>query len=118
MTLRTRPSPIYTCRKSAVSADALDTDLETWNRDNDLVKAWWFPQEGQVQVWAARDATDDEAGQYHDNAGELFEHPSTSDAMNDTVDEVGAVAAAEVQIDASGTSSPLARSRAARSRRV
>ena len=86
VTLRTRNSPIYTCRKSAASADALDEDLETWNRDNDLVKAWWFPQEGQVQVWAAREATDDEVERYRDGAGELLEHATANEAMNDTIE--------------------------------
>ena len=87
VTLRTRPSPVYTCRKTAISADDLEDDLETWNRDNALVKAWWFPQEGQVQVWAAAEATDDEVERYRAGGSELLEHATTSDAMNDTVDQ-------------------------------
>ncbi len=87
VTLRTAPSPIYTCRKDAVSADSLQDDLETWNREHTLVKAWWFPQEGQVQVWAADEASDDEVGRYHDGGGKLWEHPTASDTMNDTIDQ-------------------------------
>jgi FAD/FMN-containing dehydrogenase len=87
VTLRIQPSPIYTCRKNAVSADALEEDLQTWNLGNDLVKAWWFPQEGQVQVWAAREATDEEVGRYRDGGGRLVEHATVSNAMNDTIDQ-------------------------------
>ena len=87
VTLRTRSSPIYTCRKTAVSADTLEDDLETWNRDNALVKAWWFPQEDQVQVWAAVEASDDEVERYRAGGSELLEHATASDAMNETVDQ-------------------------------
>lgn len=87
VSLRIVPSPIYTCRKDALSADTLEQDLQTWNLENDLVKAWWFPQEGQVQVWAAREATDSEIGRYRDAGSELLEHATVSDAMNDTIDQ-------------------------------
>ncbi len=87
VTLRTRPSPVYTCRKSAVGAETLDVELETWNRDNVMVKAWWFPQEGQVQVWAAQEADEGEVSRYLAGGSELIEHTATSAAMNDTVDE-------------------------------
>ncbi|MET3806021.1 FAD/FMN-containing dehydrogenase [Nakamurella sp. UYEF19] len=87
VTLRIVHSPVYTCRKNAMSADTLDDDLRTWNVENDLVKAWWFPQEGQVQVWAAREAADDEIDRYRAGGSELVEHPTVSEAMNDTIDQ-------------------------------
>lgn len=87
VTLSTKPSPIYTCRKNVMSADALQDELYNWNLENDLVKAWWFPQEGQVQVWAAREATDEEIGRYREGGGQLLEHAVVSDAMNDTIDQ-------------------------------
>ncbi len=87
VTLRTQHSPVYTCRKDAVSADALEDDLQSWNLENDLVKAWWFPQEGQVQLWAAREATDSEARQYRDGGRKLVEHAAVSDAMNATIEQ-------------------------------
>ena len=86
VTLRTRTSPVWTCRKDAVSADGLEDDLQTWNRAHDLVKAWWFPQENQVQVWAAREADDDDIDRYESGGRELVEHAVTSEAMNATVD--------------------------------
>ncbi|MDQ2756892.1 MAG: FAD-binding protein [Actinomycetota bacterium] len=87
VTLSTVPSPVYTCRKDAVSADTLEDDLSAWNHDDLLVKAWWFPQEGQVQVWRASEASDDEIRRYHEGGGELLEHATKSDAMNDTIDQ-------------------------------
>ena len=87
VTLRTEPSPVFTCRKRAVGAGALEDGLETWNRENALVKAWWFPQEDQVQVWAADPATAAQAQRYADGGGELYEHATASDAMNDTVEQ-------------------------------
>ena len=86
VTLRTQHSPIYTCQKFAVSADALEEKLQTWNRDYPLVKAWWFPQEGQVQVWAAREATDEQSARYRSGGSELLEHAAASDTMNATIE--------------------------------
>lgn len=86
VTLRTRSAPIYTCRKNAVSAAGLAEDLVRWNRENTLVKAWWFPQEDQVQVWAADEATPDEVERYRANGSELLEHAVSNDAMNVTVE--------------------------------
>ncbi|WP_165066431.1 D-arabinono-1,4-lactone oxidase [Marisediminicola senii] len=86
VTLRARESVIYTCVKNAVDADTLETDLEVWNRENVLVKAWWFPQEGQVQVWTANEATDDEVTRYHAAGGALLEHATTNATMNDTIE--------------------------------
>jgi len=86
VTLRTRPAAVYTCFKHAVSGDSLATDLLTWNRDYALSKAWWFPEENQVHVWTAREATDCECAQYHDNHGDPVVYQDTSDAMNNTVD--------------------------------
>ncbi|MEO3938222.1 D-arabinono-1,4-lactone oxidase [Dermatophilaceae bacterium Soc4.6] len=86
VTLRTVPSPVYTCRKDGVPADTLEDDLARWNHDDLLVKAWWFPQENQVQVWRASEATDDEVRRYREGGSELLEHATTSDVMNETID--------------------------------
>jgi FAD/FMN-containing dehydrogenase len=86
VTLRARKLMIYTCVKKAVDADTLESDLETWNRENVLVKAWWFPQEKQVQVWTANEATDDEISRYRANGSELLEHATTNATMNGTVE--------------------------------
>ncbi len=85
VTLRTVGSPVYTCRKNATDAASLSQDLVTWNREHDLVKAWWFPQEGQVQVWTAREASDEDRAAYHAGGGELLEHGAANDAMNATI---------------------------------
>ncbi len=87
VTLRTRTAPVYTCRKDAVGAGSLDTDLEAWNRDNDLVKAWWFLQEDQVQVWAAGEASDDDLQRYRAGGGALLAHENVSNSMNDTIEQ-------------------------------
>ncbi|MGE9549758.1 D-arabinono-1,4-lactone oxidase [Erwinia amylovora] len=87
VTLRTQPSLVYTCFKNAVSADTLETDLLNWNHHYALSKAWWFPNENQVHVWAAREATEEETERYHDNNDDLLKHEETSDAMNETVDQ-------------------------------
>ncbi|PLV55970.1 D-arabinono-1,4-lactone oxidase [Erwinia sp. B116] len=86
VTLRTCPLGIYTCHKSAVSADSLAEDLLTWNQDYALSKAWWFPGENQVHLWAAREATDEERENYRLNGDDLLKYHETNDAMNQTVD--------------------------------
>lgn len=87
VTLRTTPSPVYTCRKSATSAATLETDLAAWNHAHALVKAWWFPQEDQVQVWAADEADGDDLARYREGGGVLVEHTGRSDSMNATIDQ-------------------------------
>ena len=87
VTLRTQPSVIYACRKYAVGADDLETQFETWNRDSLLLKAWWFVQEGQVQVWAARQASEADVLRYHAGGDDLIEEQVSTDAMNDAVEQ-------------------------------
>ncbi|WP_298251242.1 D-arabinono-1,4-lactone oxidase [uncultured Arthrobacter sp.] len=86
VTLRARESMIYTCVKRAVDAGTLETDLGTWNRENILVKAWWFPQENQVQVWTANEASDDDVVRYRAGHSELLEHATTNATMNSTIE--------------------------------
>ncbi|WLS77455.1 D-arabinono-1,4-lactone oxidase [Erwinia pyri] len=87
VTLRTQPSLVYTCFKNAVTADTLAEDLIEWNKNYVLSKAWWFPNENQVHVWAAREATAEEEQRYHDNNDELVKQEETSDAMNQTIEQ-------------------------------
>lgn len=87
VTLRTVPSPIYTCLKSAVSADTLEVDLESWNRHYPLSKSWWFPDENLVHVWVARESDAGEIAEYRDNGSQLVEHIVSSDALNETIDQ-------------------------------
>ncbi|MFG1172795.1 D-arabinono-1,4-lactone oxidase [Erwiniaceae bacterium CAU 1747] len=87
VTLRTCPAAVYTCFKNAVSGDSLADDLLDWNRRYPLSKAWWFPDENQVHVWAAREATDEERAQYLANHRDPVIQQETSDAMNQTIDQ-------------------------------
>lgn len=87
VTLRTTPSLIYTCYKNAVSGDTLEQDIYHWNQNDALSKAWWFPNENQVHVWAAREANSEEMAQYHANNSELIKQEETSDVMNETIDQ-------------------------------
>ncbi|MEJ5113161.1 D-arabinono-1,4-lactone oxidase [Erwinia billingiae] len=87
VTLRTTPSVVYTCFKNAVSADTLEEDLLDWNHNYALSKAWWFPNENQVHVWAAREANEAEIALYQDNNEDLVKQEETSDAMNETIDQ-------------------------------
>ncbi len=103
VTLRTEPSLVYTCSKSAVSADALAEDLQRWNTGHVMAKAWWFPDEDQVHVWTAREATDDEVRAWHDGGRTLLERSETSDAMNATVEATLATMRTDTRIvDADG----------------
>ncbi|MDJ0320502.1 D-arabinono-1,4-lactone oxidase [Pseudarthrobacter sp. PS3-L1] len=86
VTLQARESMIYTCVKKAVDADNLESDLKAWNEENVLVKAWWFPQENQVQVWTANEATDDEVSRYRAGGSELVKYETTNATMNNTVE--------------------------------
>lgn len=103
VTLRTRTSPVYTCRKTAVADDGLEHDLARWNRDHTLVKAWWFPGERQVQVWAADEAAAPDVERYRAGGNELLEHEGRSDAMNATVERTLATMKDDTRIvDATG----------------
>ncbi|MFB9375454.1 D-arabinono-1,4-lactone oxidase [Kineococcus gynurae] len=103
VTLRTVPNRIYTCVKGAVAAGGLETELVRWNRENELAKAWWFPDEDLVHVWTAQEATDGEVREYREGGGTLVERAQTSDAMNRTVDNALAAMRSDTRIeDANG----------------
>ncbi|WP_411201381.1 D-arabinono-1,4-lactone oxidase [Kosakonia cowanii] len=87
VTLRTRPSTLYTCFKSAGNADNLAEDLIAWNDEWTFSKAWWFPDENKVHTWNAREATAEEQALWRDNHGELVEMEETDEQMNATVDK-------------------------------
>ncbi|SEQ81680.1 D-arabinono-1,4-lactone oxidase [Microlunatus flavus] len=86
VTLRTVPSLLYTCRKDALDASGLADDLVAWNTDHLMTKAWWFPDERQVHVWRADEASAAEAERYHAGGDQLLEQATTSDALNDAVE--------------------------------
>ena len=87
VTLRTEPSLVYTCAKSAVSAAGLADDLARWSTENVMSKAWWFPDEDQVHVWTAREATPDEAEEWRRGGRQLVARAETSDVLNAAVDQ-------------------------------
>ena len=87
VTLRIVVSPVYVCRKNVTSADSLETDLLTWNHENAVSKAWWFPDENLVHVWTAQEADAAETARYREGGSMLLEHTTTSDVLNSTVDK-------------------------------
>lgn len=86
VTLRTVPSPVYSCHKTVTSADTLQADLQTWNRENALSKAWWFPDQEQMHVWTAQEATGAEARRYQVGGSVLLEETTTDAGLNATVE--------------------------------
>ena len=86
VTLTTVALPVYTCVKDAVGAQSLADDLLRWSTESVMSKAWWFPAEEKVHVWAAREADEAEVARYHEGGSRLVEHERTSQAMNATVD--------------------------------
>ncbi|OON39801.1 metal chaperone, involved in Zn homeostasis, GTPase of family protein [Izhakiella australiensis] len=87
VTLRTRPATLFTCYKNAGEADNLEKELLEWNQQWPLSKCWWFPDENQVHVWNAHQASDAEQAAWRNNRGDLVVEQQTSDEMNDTVDK-------------------------------
>ncbi|WLI78707.1 D-arabinono-1,4-lactone oxidase [Kosakonia sp. H02] len=87
VTLRTRPSTLFTCFKSASSADTLAEDLIAWNQEWAFSKAWWFPDENKVHAWNAREANEKERTLWHENHSNLVEMEETDEQMNATVDK-------------------------------
>ena len=87
VTLRTVPSPVYVCQKGVTSAGTLETDVLTWNRDNVMSKAWWFPDQDQVHVWTAQEADETETAAYRAAGSVLLEQQVTSSVLNATVEK-------------------------------
>lgn len=87
VTLRTRPFTLFTCFKSASTADTLADDLKDWNAQWAFSKAWWFPDENKTHAWKAREATAEEQARWHANHGDLVEMEKTDTKMNATVDK-------------------------------
>lgn len=70
ITLRTVPLTVFTCFKSAVSADGLQEQIYTWNNAFTFNKAWWFPEDDRVHVWCSRAATAQEQQLYDAGDGD------------------------------------------------
>ncbi|TCV95219.1 D-arabinono-1,4-lactone oxidase [Biostraticola tofi] len=87
VTLRTVPLGIYTCYKNACSADDLSSSLTQWNQDFALSKAWWFPEDNQVHVWNARQATQEEVQLWQDNGRQIVNYSAGNDTLNTTIDQ-------------------------------
>lgn len=89
ITLRTVALQLYTCFKSAVSAADLQTQLYQWNEQYQYSKTWWFPQQDQVHVWCAREATGREQQLYHDaDAGDnAVSFSDGDDSLNTTIEQ-------------------------------
>lgn len=101
--LRTRPSRLWTCAKDAVDDASLEADVVRWSTEHALSKAWWFPDEGRVHVWTAREASESEASAHRAGGGRLVEHGLPSSAMNDVVDATLATMREDTRIaDAGG----------------
>lgn len=87
VTLRTRPTTLFTCFKDATHADTLESDLADWNHAWTFSKAWWFLEENKVHTWNAREAHDDERQAWQQNHGDLLTYQQTRDEMNVAVDK-------------------------------
>lgn len=87
VTLRTRPTTLFTCFKDATHADTLESDLADWNHAWTFSKAWWFLEENKVHTWNAREAHDDERQAWLQNHGDLLTYQQTRDEMNVAVDK-------------------------------
>jgi FAD/FMN-containing dehydrogenase len=87
VTLRTRPSTLFTCFKDAASADTLESDLAEWNQAWTLSKSWWFLEENKIHSWNAREANQDERKRWQQNHGDLVTLDETRDEMNQVVDK-------------------------------
>ena len=103
VTLRTRPFRIFSCHKFAASADTLEQDLLTWNREHELSKAWWFVDDNLMHVWNADPASAADAQAWHDNQREVIEHSDDADSsLNDTIDQTLAHMHRDTQIHGKG----------------
>lgn len=87
ITLRTWPTRLYTCEKSASSAQTLSADIYDWNEQVPFSKAWWFPAENQVHVWRAREADSHEQTLYRLNQCQPVEQNRRDSTLNATVDD-------------------------------
>ena len=87
ITLRTCPIRLFTCQKSADSAENLQETLYDWNERFPFSKAWWFPAENQVHVWCAREADHGERQRYLQNGRQPLKRPNRDSTLNDTVEQ-------------------------------
>lgn len=103
VTLRTRPFRLFTCHKFAVSADALEQDLLTWNQQYELSKAWWFVDDNLMHVWNASQASHEDAQAWLANQREVIEHGDDTDSsLNHTIDQILAHMHRDTQIHGKG----------------
>jgi len=103
VTLATVPEDYFTCEKTAVSADTLETDIIDWNRQHLFSKAWWFVDDNLLHVWNIDPADKSALKQYHENAQQVVRHSSDQDeSLNATIDQTLALMHADTQVHGHG----------------
>lgn len=103
VTLATVPERLFTCEKSVVSAENLETDLVVWNKLHEFSKAWWFVDDGLAHVWNINQATSEDVTNYQDNGQQVVKHPQPENSeLNATIDQTLEHMHADTQIHGHG----------------
>jgi FAD/FMN-containing dehydrogenase len=103
VTLTTVPETFFTCKKTAVSADTLESDLLAWNQQHQFSKAWWFVDDNMLHVWNIDQASAEEQAEYVQNQQQVVKHTSEeNDSLNATIDQTLALMHADTQVHGHG----------------
>ncbi len=103
VTLRIVPEDYFTCNKFVVSAQNLESDLLTWNKQHLFSKAWWFVDDDLLHVWNIDTASPQEKADYHQNQRQVVKHSTEENAsLNATIEQTLALMHADTQVHGHG----------------
>ncbi|MBT0720706.1 D-arabinono-1,4-lactone oxidase [Rosenbergiella collisarenosi] len=103
VTLATVPERYFTCHKTAVSADTLESDIIEWNQQHLFSKAWWFVDDDLLHVWNIDQASSEDLESYQQNDQQVVRHSTEHDeSLNATIDQTLALMHADTQVHGHG----------------
>ncbi|PRP80624.1 FAD binding domain containing protein [Planoprotostelium fungivorum] len=85
--LKMKPRAVLYCHKTTCNFDEFLENYPEWNENSHHVKAWWFPETDQVQLWRVDEANPQLSSTFLSTDRKApFETDNVAHSMQDTVD--------------------------------
>lgn len=97
VTVKHSEARVFTCWKSTTTYEDFKLNFVDMNKNNELCKAWWFPETNKVHVWRSCEASSCEKAIWEGSNRELVDVTDADDAMNNTIDRYSGMMAEDTK---------------------
>eukprot|EP00761_Pharyngomonas_kirbyi_P014142 gb/GECH01014172.1/.p1 GENE.gb/GECH01014172.1/~~gb/GECH01014172.1/.p1 ORF type:complete len:494 (+),score=90.29 gb/GECH01014172.1/:1-1482(+) len=97
VTFRHTPTRVFTCWKSTITFEEFKHNFIKMNKNNELCKAWWFPETNKVHIWKSCEASEDLKSIWEENERKLTDVTAADDSMNQTIDRYSGMMAQDTK---------------------